>query len=106
LFAAHDAAQAAATVAATRFGMGPTYEWLRGQLVYSPETGKWQVVYMPQGSNPDQLGGSAVVANPELLGQLQSGEFGMGQGQLYNLQNDQNAFAPVYQLSGVQRQRQ
>ncbi|QDS99528.1 hypothetical protein [Adhaeretor mobilis] len=106
LFAAHDAAQAAANDTATRFGMGPTYEWLRGQLVYSPETGQWRIVYMPNGSNPDQLGGNVAVANPELLGQLQSGEFVMVRGQLYNLQNDQNAFAPVYQLSGVQRQRQ
>lgn len=106
LFAAHDAAERAAQEAATRFGMGPTYEWLRGQLVYSPESGQWRIVYMPAGSTPDQLGGSVAVANPQLLGQLSSGDFVMVRGQLYNLQNDQNAFAPVYQLSGVQRQRQ
>jgi hypothetical protein len=88
-----------------RFGVGPTQEWLRGQLEYWPEAGEWSINYMDEGAK-DQIGGRVLIDNPQVLGNLPAGEFVMIEGQLYGRQIDENYYRPAYRISTVQRQRQ
>lgn len=88
------------------FGMGQQYEWLRGQLERSPVSGEWRIRYQRADEPPDQLGGSVIVANPQVLGNLQSGEMVVVRGQMHNLHYPNGATVPAYQLAVVQRQQQ
>jgi hypothetical protein len=72
-----------ATIASdAMYGVGPTQEWLRGQLEYWPQTGEWSIKYMPDGQ-VDQIGGRILIDNPQVLGHLPPGEFVMVEGQVF-----------------------
>jgi hypothetical protein len=90
----------------TRFGFDPQYQWLRGQLQQSPTTGQWQLRYIHQGGNPDQFGGNVVIANPQVLGNLQPGEHISVHGSLEMMQIDAHAALPAYRITVLQRQQQ
>jgi hypothetical protein len=99
---------AGGTVAAAdsneRFGVGPSQEWLRGQLEYWPEAGEWSIRYMGDGP-VDQIGGRILIDNPQVLGNLPPGEFVMVQGQVFGRQIDEASYRPAYRVAVVQRQR-
>ena len=89
-----------------RFGFDPQYQWLRGQLQQSPTTGQWQLRYIHQGGSLDRFGGSVLVANPQVLGNLQPGEHISVQGRLEMVQFDAQSSAPAYTITVLQRQQQ
>jgi len=92
--------------AAGRFGYEPQYQWLRGQLQYSQATNQWKLRYIPIQGNMDQFGGSVLLANPHLLGNLRPGDYVLIRGRLQAQETDVRSFAPVYTISVVQQQRQ
>jgi hypothetical protein len=95
----------ATTVASgeAKFGVGPSQEWIRGQLEYWPTTGEWSIKYMPDGS-VDQIGGRILIDNPQVLGHLPPGEFVMIEGQVFGRQIDDATYRPAYRVAVVQRQ--
>jgi hypothetical protein len=86
------------------FGVGPSQEWLRGQLEYWPQTGEWSIKYMPDGQ-VDQIGGRILIDNPQVLGHLPPGELVMVEGQVFGRQVDDATYRPAYRVAVVQRQR-
>ncbi len=97
---------------AGRFGFDPNYQWLRGQIEYSQSTAQWKLRYIPiqgaasQGATSDPLGGSVVIENPHVLGNLQPGDFVQVRGSLRSQQPTNPASSPIYAITVVQRQRQ
>ena len=91
---------------AEQFGFDPQYTWLRGQLQQSPTTGQWQLRYVPHGGSPDQFGGNVLVANPQVLGNLQPGEHVSVKGRLEMVQFDAQSAVPAYTITVLQRQQQ
>ncbi len=95
----------------SRYGFGPRYEWLRGRLEYSQAAGQWKLRYIPlqadvaSPGNSDQFGGSVLIENPHLLGDLRPGDFVRVRGQLHARETDARSFAPIYTVSIVQRQQ-
>lgn len=89
-----------------QFGYDLQYEWLRGQLEQDPSTGQWRVRYQRADDQPDQFGGSVLIANPQLLGNLPPGTLVVLRGQLHSLHFPDGRTAPAYQLTVVQRQLQ
>ena len=87
-----------------KYGVGPTQEWLRGQLEYWPQTGEWSIKYMPDGQ-VDQIGGRILIDNPQMLGHLPPGEFVMVEGQVFGRQIDDASYRPAYRVAVVQRQQ-
>ena len=88
-----------------RFGFDATYSSLRGQLQYYPESGHWGLRYIMANSQPDPYGGVVVISNPEVLGDVQPGEFLLIQGFLETEDNFNGTFLPIYTIEGIQRQR-
>ena len=93
-----------ASDANARYGVGPSQEWLRGQLEYWPTTGEWSIKYMADGA-VDQIGGRILIDNPQVLGHLPPGEFVMVQGQVFGRQIDDATYRPAYRVAVVQRQQ-
>ncbi len=91
---------------AERFGFDSQYQWLRGQLQQSPATGQWQLRYIHHGGSPDQFGGNVLVANPQVLGNLQPGEHISVQGRMEMVQFDAQSTVPAYTITVLQRQQQ
>lgn len=90
---------------ADRFGFDPQYTWLRGKLEQSPTTGQWQLRYVPQQGQVDQFGGSLSIANPQVLGGSQNGDYVAVQGQLQMVQLGTGANVPTYTVNVLQRQQ-
>lgn len=82
--------------AVERFGHAEGYQWLRGELQF--EAGQWSLRYAPHQGETDDFGGSLPIANPQVLGDLQAGDYVQLRGCLDNL-------SPAYVVSVVQRQR-
>ena len=95
----------AALAANQRYGFDPNYQWLRGQLAYAEATGQWELRYASSAGNVDSLGGSLTIANPQVLGNLQPGDFVHLRGHVQQLASGSNPSLPVYQVSVVRRQR-
>ena len=89
-----------------RFGFDPSYTSLRGQLQQSPTTGQWQLRYLPQQAARDQFGGTMAIANPQVLGNLHSGDFVAVQGNVQLVQLDSQSSVPTFAVSVLQRQQQ
>lgn len=90
---------------ADRFGHDPQYGWLRGRLQYSSETGQWELRYVPEQrqkteGSADAFGGNLAIANPQVLGGLQPGDFVQLRGRV-----DDGLTVAAYNVSVVQRQR-
>ena len=90
-----------------RYGFDPRYDWVRGQLQHSEETGQWTLSYEPTSTSAeDQFGGNLTVANPRVLGNLQPGDFVLLRGELVHpAPINGGATAPIYNVSVVERQR-
>ena len=89
-----------------RFGYDLQYQWLRGQLQYSATINGWMLRYVLDQSQPDQFGGSVMIANPQVLGELRSGNYIAVQGQLLAQPTTTGQMIPIYNVAVVQRQRQ
>jgi hypothetical protein len=89
----------------SEFATGEKFEWLRGQLEYWPAAGQWSLRYLPAGSPADTLGGRVLIDNPQVLANLQPGEFVMVRGQLFAKPTDAGVSAAAYRVSVIQRQR-
>lgn len=89
-----------------RFAYDPQYQWLRGQLEYAQATNQWKLRYIPIEEQTDRFGGSVLIANPHVLGNLRPDDFVLVRGRLQAQETDARSFAPVYTISVVQRQRQ
>lgn len=87
------------------FGFDPQYQWLRGQLQRDPSTGQLTLRYADAGSKVDELGGAMLIANPEVLGSLQPGEFVQLRGNLAHVPTGYGFDVPAYTVAVVQRQR-
>lgn len=87
------------------FGFDATYRWLRGQLQYYPQSGYWGLRYIALNSAADAYGGVVVINNPEVLGDVQPGEFLLVQGFLETEDHFDGTFLPLYTIEGIQRQR-
>jgi len=88
--------------ASNRYGFDPQFAWLRGALQYSSQRGLWSLQYAPGQGSADQFGGSLTIANPQVLGDLQPGDYVQLSGRV-----DQPlpSGTPVYSVSVVRRQR-
>ncbi len=89
-----------------RFGFDPQYQWLRGQLQYSPASNQWSLMYASQQGTVDPYGGSVPIANPHVLGNLQPGDFVYLQGRLEMVAVGAQGMVPAYTVTVVQRQQQ
>lgn len=89
-----------------RFGFDPQYQWLRGQLQYSPTSNQWSLMYASQQGTVDPYGGSLRIANPHVLGNLQPGDYVSIQGRLEMVAFGAQGIAPTYTVTVVQRQQQ
>ena len=87
-----------------KYGVGSSQEWLRGQLEYWPELGKWSIRYMDPAGPVDQIGGRVLIENPQVLGNLPPGEFVMIRGQVFGQQIDESSYQPAYRVATVERQ--
>ncbi len=87
--------------ASDRFGYDPNYQWIRGQLQHSSATGEWTLRYVPIQGGVDQFGGNLTIANRQVLGNLEPGDFVLLRGRLLGT----DAGATLYTVSVVQRQR-
>lgn len=103
-FRSPDVSDAETNDASARYGVGPSQQWLRGQLEYWPQTGEWSIRYMPEGQ-VDQIGGRILIDNPQVLGHLPPGEFVMVEGQVFGRQIDDATYRPAYRVAVVQRQQ-
>ena len=83
-----------------RFGHDANYTRLRGQLHFDQQTGSWSLQYASQVGSADSFGGQLAIANPQVLGGLQRGEYVTLQGRI-----DQSSGMPAYTAAVVQRQR-
>ena len=100
------ARQSSSTATPNRFGYTSDYSALRGQLHQSPGTGQWQLRYLADGAANDQFGGSVAIANPQVLGSLQNGDFVAVQGNLQLVQLGSQATVPTFTIAVLQRQQQ
>jgi len=90
-------------LASDRFGFDPKYGWLRGQLEQSPADGQWTLDYGAASGGEKPFGGRLAIANPHVLGNLQSGDYVQLRGRV-EASTAGNA-APTYLVSVVRRQR-
>lgn len=88
-----------------RFGFDPDYTWVRGQLEYVSSSGSWSLRYANDQSSSDSFGGNLPIANPQVLGALQAGDFVKLQGHIDKMQLSGTTQKPAYNVSVVQRQR-
>jgi len=96
--------------ASDRYGFDPQYGWLRGELVYANATGQWGLRYVAReaderdpGQNfSEPYGGTLSIGNPQVLGDLQPGDFVKLSGRVDRLPTDGSS---VYHVAVVQRQR-
>ncbi len=96
---------AEAAAATDQYGVAENFQSLRGQLEYWPESGQWSLRYLPAGGPADSLGGRVIVDNPQVLANLQPGEFVAVSGQLYGRPNGDGTAQPAYRVAVVQKQR-
>lgn len=97
--------QVANNEVADRFGFDPQYTWLRGKLERSPGTGQWQLRYIPLQAERDQFGGTVPIANPQVLGELQNGDYVAVHGQMELVQLGGAASVPSFTIAVLQRQQ-
>lgn len=88
-----------------RFGFDPGYGWLRGQLQYDAATGEWSLQYVAGQAGTDEFGGIIRIANPQVLGDLQPGNFVQLRGQVQTRAVGSHSSVPIYNVAVVQRQR-
>lgn len=84
------------------YGFDPQFGWLRGALQYSSQQGLWSLQYVPGQGSADQFGGSLTIANPQVLGDLQPGDYVQLSGRV---EQSLPGGMPVYRVSVVRRQR-
>lgn len=88
-----------------RYGFDPQFDWLRGQLEYTPSTGQWSLRYTASEGSPDPFGGQLAIANPQVLGALRAGDYVQLRGRVDEARLAGIGAAPAYNVSVVQRQR-
>lgn len=91
---------------AERYGHHDEYRWLRGQLEYSSTERRWKLRYIPLDAPEgriDSFGGSVVLVTnqDDPLQEFQSGDFVIVQGDLGDVQDRTNGFAPLYHVQAV-----
>jgi hypothetical protein len=84
------------------YGYDTNYQWLRGQLDYSPQHPGWRVTYVPAYGTPDRLGGSVAIANPQALSGLTRGDQVEVRGRL-SQQWSRGQLTTVYQVTEARR---
>jgi hypothetical protein len=91
--------------ASPQYAVGENYGTVRGQLEYWASTGQWSLRYQPVDTPADSLGGRLMIDNPQVLANLQPGEFVQLRGQLYAKPTDAGFSTPAYRVAAVERQR-
>jgi hypothetical protein len=89
------------------FGYQSDYSWLKGQLEYSSTARRWKLRYIPRDAlehRVDDFGGSVVIADDRQLEGFTPGEFVRVEGRLTGHDGAVVDFAPVYQISRIERQ--
>lgn len=90
---------------ADRFGFDPQYSWLRGKLERSSTTGQWQLRYIPLNASRDQFGGAVLIANPQVLGALNDGDYVAVHGRMELVQLGSGASVASFTVTVLQRQQ-
>jgi len=85
-----------------KYGHDPQYEWLKGKLEYSQIDSHWKLRYIPVDGDTDQYGGSVVLADTSLLGELERGDFVEIRGKLRR-RSGQRGYAPEYEATKIKR---
>ena len=80
------------------------YTWLKGQLEYSQSKQIWKLRYIPVDGTTDDFGGSVVLSAGAYLDGYKPGDFVTVYGQVGAQQTSTRSFAPLYQLSRIERQ--
>jgi hypothetical protein len=86
------------------YGYDTQYRWLKGQLEYSQSTHTWRLRYIPPDGATDNYGGSVVLPDASKLNGLKPGDLVVVQGSPGAASGDQNSFAPLYNLTQIQKQ--
>jgi hypothetical protein len=97
--------RAAVAAPPSQYGVADNYQHLRGQLEYWPANGQWSLRYLPADGQADSLGGRVMIDNPQVLANLQPGEFVQLRGQLFAKPTDSGASTAAYRVAVVERQR-
>jgi hypothetical protein len=90
----------------SRFAADADFRSLRGQLRYAAESGTWSICYREGGGPTDPLGGSLIIANPQVLAGLQPGQFVALQGELLASEAGSLAPMPTFRIAAIQQQRE
>jgi hypothetical protein len=89
---------------ASAYAFHRQYQWLRGKLEYSSTAKRWKLRYIPIDGTTDQFGGSVVLPSSSLLDGMHSGEMVTARGTPGVTPAEHGRFAPLYQLSALERQ--
>jgi hypothetical protein len=85
------------------YGFDSSYAWLQGQLEYSAATKQWKVRYVPINGPTDRYGGSVVLSSTPALTGFKAGDFVSVKGRFAGTTPAPNSYAPLYQVSAVDR---
>lgn len=97
--------QPAAAPAGGEFAHAEDYSWLKGRLEYSAARKEWKLRYLRiDAAETDQYGGSAVLDSGNLLQGFSAGDYITVQGRVAGAAGDAGSFAPVYNVTRVERQ--
>ena len=85
------------------YGYDANYAWLQGQLEYTQATRQWKLRYIPLDGMTDKYGGSVVLAPSPALNGMKAGAFVSVKGQIAANPAGQGSYAPLYQVTSVDR---
>jgi hypothetical protein len=89
--------------APARYGYDASYHWLKGKLEHSQIDRRWKLRYIPIDGSTDTFGGSVVISNPTVLDGYQRGEFVEIRGALGAQPQDDQGYAPEFEVRQVKR---
>lgn len=93
-----------ASGSASNYGYDAEYQWMKGKLEYSQSSRTWRLRYVPPEAANDAYGGSVVLTGAAQLGDFKDGDFVVASGTIGQSAADQGSFAPMYNVTQIQRQ--
>ncbi len=95
------AAGVAARSSRSSYAYAPDYSWLRGRVEYLASKRQWKLRYIPIDGSTDEYGGSVVIRNPSILGDIRSGEFVEVAGSLHADTAKTATISPDYEVAQI-----
>lgn len=83
------------------YAHAPDYSWLRGRVEYLASKRQWKLRYIPIDGTTDDYGGSVVIRNPSVLGDVRPGDFVELRGNLHADTMETSTISPDYEVTHV-----